>query len=124
MVESKPVFFEDLFSPTDIDDENKKVLEAFKRIELTAASARQCINTQCFASYKENLERALGGMVDVMCAYTAKFIASDQVSADKYAMVMVRYVTRIDSLRSILKQVELDASKGINKTEIKDEKEQ
>ena len=121
-VESDIFSFEDLFSPLAVATENKKVVEAFKRLNAIGESARECLATQCFADYKKQLEQAKDAILDAMCAYTNRFIAGDSMGVDKYAVVMVRFITRVDSLRSLLNQVELDAKKGKPTMEIKDEK--
>lgn len=106
----------------DVDDKELKATKA--KLDAIGEAARKCLNTSAFEHYRTQYERALNGIMDAMVRYTNSYFAKEDSDAVKYAMAMACYVTKIQNLRILLKQVELDAKKGLNQQQGEDDGEE
>jgi hypothetical protein len=99
--------FEDVFS------ESPKVnnKEVRTRLEEIALTANDCLNTAVFAKYKDQFLKSQQLMVDAMIKYTSDYFQTPGADSTLYAMMMCRFVTRLQDLKMLLRQVEADASK-------------
>lgn len=107
--------FEDMFEQQTEDQ--KAVLakandEAKAAVKAVGDSARSCINTEAFQSYKRDFERAQDKIVDAMIEYTQIFFSDDNGNIATYGAKMARYITKLQDLKALLTVVENDAKKG------------
>ena len=101
--------FEDLYEE-GLDD--RSVIELQKKLHSIGESARACLNTGVFVNYKEQFEKAYDNILDAMIKYTNDFCADPNGNVSLYALKMARYVQKIQDLKILIKQVEVDSLKG------------
>lgn len=107
--------FENLFdeAPKEAD------LEALNgKLKVIGDSARKCLATADFAQYKLQFEAAREAILDAMIVYTNNFTSKDTGDVAMYALKMARYVQKVNDLKVLLTQVELDTRKGLRQDEI------
>jgi len=86
--------------------------EADRMIDLTGDIARQCLDYDSFKAYRETYKRTEESIVSTMITYTKNFVESDKGDTTKYALTMVRLLTKLHTLRYLLTSIEADARKG------------
>ena len=92
----------------------RQIEDAEKSLDLTGDIARTCLATETFKTYRRDYEETEAHLVDTMILYTKNFVESDKGDLTKYALTMVRLMTRLQDLRYLVKRVESDAKKGID----------
>lgn len=105
---------DNIFSPqSQADKEALKVSqqEAVDKIKRTAEAAQACLGSEQFATYKRDYEKAETQIVDVMIRYTKSFFSEDKGDISKYGAMMSRYITKLDDMRMLLRQVGNDAKR-------------
>lgn len=112
------------FSFTAQDEQAKKDMEESQRLAelaLTVAGdrARLCLSTEDFKIYRKEYKATEEKLVDALLKYNKYFLKSDSVSIEKYAMVISGYLTKIESIRSLLDVIVKDAQRGIPQRDAK-----
>lgn len=96
--------------------EQQELLRAEKEAELvfTAAGdrARRCLSTEDFKTYREEYRRAEEKIIDYLLKYNIFFHKNTSANMEIYAMNVARYLTKLESLRSLLDVITRDAQKG------------
>ena len=106
--------FNDMFSsPSQKDKEDfaVKQKELADAIQRTAQAAQSCLNSEQFHGYRRQYENAEKMLVSVMIQYTRSFFSESGGSLDKYGAQMARYITKLDDMRMLLRQVGNDAKR-------------
>lgn len=105
-----------MFKADPTKKEQEELERAQKEVELvyTAAGdrARKCLETEDFKSYREDYRRAEGKFIDYLLKYNIFFHKNNGASIESYAMVVSRYLTKLESLRALLEVITKDAQKG------------
>ena len=99
-----------LFQPKQKDE--KEIIEAVRMIDLTANQARACLDQKDFKLFRESYERTERATVDAMINFTKLFVEGTG-EITRYALVMSRLATKLETLRYLLKTVENNAKRGI-----------
>lgn len=86
--------------------------EQDKLISMTGDMARKCLSMQEFKSYRNQYKRTEESVIDALINYSNMFAKHNEGGIDKYAVVVMRYLTKLDDLRSLLTVVERNAKKG------------
>lgn len=104
------------FKADPTEKEHQELLRAEKEAELiyTAAGdrARKCLSTEDFKTYREDYRRAEAKIVDYLLKYNIFFHKNTSANLEIYAMNVSRYLTKLESLRSLLEVISKDAQKG------------
>lgn len=104
------------FRPDPDHKEQEELLKAEKESELvyTVAGdrARTCLATEDFKSYRDDYRRAEQKILDYLVKYNVFFHKNTSGNINSYAMVVSRYLTKLESLRSLLDVITKDAQKG------------
>lgn len=74
--------------------------------------ARKCLETEDFKFYRDDYRRAETKIIDYLLKYNIYFHKNSSTGIESYAMVVSRYLTKLESLRSLLEVVVKDAQKG------------
>ena len=82
-----------------------------KEMDKLALMAQKCLDSTDFVVYRKQFERVEASMIDSIITYTKAFVESDSGDTTKYALNMVRIITRFQDLRSLLKRVETDSKR-------------
>jgi hypothetical protein len=77
--------------------------------------ARACFNTAQFQSYREAYKKAEASVIDFMLRYNSMFFNDQNGDMNKYAFTMMRFLTKLQTLKSLLETVESNALKGNEK---------
>lgn len=94
------------------DKELQKLKDAEESLRIVSDKARQCLGYDDFKSYRDSYVRAESGMLDAIINYTNNFVQSEHGDVNKYAITMIRYITKLQDLRSLLNTIETDAKRG------------
>lgn len=102
---------QNIFKPKD-----KKVLleeaqAADRELNLAAEIARRCLTSEDFKSYRESYLKAEDKMVEAMIIYTQGFVQGNKGDVTNYAFTMMRFITRLQEIRSLLRDVETTAER-------------
>ena len=96
--------------------EKEELLKAEKEAEMvyTVAGdrARLCLSTEEFKTYMVEYRRAEAKILDYLLKYNIFFHKNPSGNINSYAMVVSRYLTKLESLRSLLETITKDAQKG------------
>lgn len=95
-------------------DSLEKQKEAETSLNLAGDAARKCLSHDDFKRYKAAYEKAEEEMIDLMISYTKNFVESDKGDTGKYAMTMMRLVTKLQDFRALLWDIERDSKRGLN----------
>ena len=76
--------------------------------------ARKCLQYDDFKSYRKIYEKTESSLVDVLILYTKNFVESETGTIDKYAITVVRLITKLQNLRYLLKKIDSDSKRGLN----------
>lgn len=99
--------------------EKEELLKAEKEADLiyTVAGdrARKCLSTEDFKSYREDYRRAEIKVIDYLLKYNIYFHKNSSANIESYAMMVSRYLTKLESLRSLLEAITKDAQRGQTK---------
>lgn len=107
--------FQDLFKPTDEAKDKKAIKSAEASLQIVIDRAKRCLSMEEFKSYRDSFERAEDGIMDSLIAYTHHFSLSDEADITKYAMKVSRLITKVETLRMLLINIETKAKRGQNK---------
>lgn len=108
----------DLFKPKkDILETEDEIMAAERSLNMVGDIARKCLQYDDFGQYKRYYERVESELVETMIKYTKNFVESDKGDCTKYALTMVRLMTKLQDYRFLLRQVELDSKKDVKKEE-------
>lgn len=116
--------FNDMFSPPSQQDKEKYAQsqkELADAIQRTAQAAQSCLNSELFHGYRRQYQNAEKMLISVIIQYTRSFFSEDRGDMNKYGAQMARYITKLDDMRMLLRQVDNDA-KRTNKKESNDAK--
>jgi hypothetical protein len=102
-----------LFQPKDKD---KEVSEALKSLDLTADKARICLETDDFKHFKQMYEQTERATIEAMIAFTKSFVEG-QGDISRYAMVMSRLATKLETVRHLVRTIETSAKRGMSERE-------
>lgn len=104
--------FDDLYAKPE-KSQGQDLIALHKRIQSIGDAARQCIATDCFVQYKTQFEKAQSSILDAMISYTNQFCLQPNGDIAVYALKIARYIQKIQDLKLLLGQVEIDANKGL-----------
>lgn len=88
-----------------------------KQLNHTGMIARQCLTHEDFKHYRKQYEKAEAQAIDALIQETERFMNDPSGDVGKFAMMVVRRVTRLQDLRLLLNVVDKDAKKGANETD-------
>ena len=91
--------------------DEKEIQEAEKMLDMTAQKARVCLGYSDFKIFKESYERTENATVDAMISFTKSYVEGTG-DISRYAMVMSRLATKLETLRYLLKTIEGQAKRG------------
>lgn len=100
--------FEDLYR-ADYNVDAEKVVNEINAI---ASSAKKCLASDDFQRYKKQFENAQTQIVNALLAYNSSFMSQPNPDPIIYAMKVNQYLQRIIDLRTLLGQVEAEASRA------------
>lgn len=100
----------DLYKTSD----EKKLKEIEKAIDLTGDIGRQCLNMEQFKNYRKSYERTEKATLDALIGYSKSFIESPHGDINKYAMTVSRLLTKLETVRYMIRAVENDSKKGLD----------
>lgn len=109
-----------LRSPIDFkrsDNDEKELLEAQRQAEasftIAGDRARKCLSTEDFRNYRLDYMKAEVKLLDALLKYNNFFHKNSTGDTSLYAMVVARYLTKLEALRSLLEVITKDAQKGM-----------
>lgn len=105
----------DIFKAEVAEQAQEEIRRAQEAMDKAALMAKKCLSMPDFIEYRKTFERAEAGMVDTIISYTKSFVESEHGDTTKYALNMVRMVTRLQDFRHLLKSVETDAKRPVKK---------
>lgn len=91
-------------------EDKSNIKETAKAIKETGAIARKCLTQSDFQLYRTKYEDLEKKVIDYMIGKARSFNGD----ASKLGSEMLAVLVKIDTLRSLLKNVESDSKKGIN----------
>lgn len=95
--------------------EQEELLKAEKEAEsfytVAGDRARKCLSTEDFKSYRDDYRRAQEKIVDYLLKYNIFFHKNPSANLELYAMNISRYLTKLESLRSLLEVILKDSQK-------------
>lgn len=103
----------DLFKADSAKEAQEQIHRAQDALDKAAVMAKKCLGMPDFIEYRKDFERAEATMVDTIITYTKSFVESEHGDTTKYALNMVRLVTRIQDFRHLLRSVENDAKRPV-----------
>lgn len=103
----------DLFKPVDQKQLEQELREAENSIKIAGDVARKCLTHQDFKLYRDYYKRAEENVLDAMISYTNSFFLNDTGDISKYAMKMMRFMTKLQDLRSLLDTIDKNSKKGL-----------
>jgi len=108
---------QDIFKISNSKEAEQEIREAERAIDMTGDIARKCLQYPDFDIYRRDFKRAEDSMINAMIAYTKHSVENGNVTIEKYGMVMMRIVTKLEAYRALLVKVENNAKKDIKKVE-------
>lgn len=106
---------DDIFAPhsqQEKEDFARIQKESAENIKRVTEAAQACLSSELFHSYRFQYQNAEKRLVDVMIRYTRSFFSEDRGDMSKYGAMMARYITKLDDMRMMLKQVENDSRRS------------
>ena len=100
---------QNIFQQNPKDD--KEIQEAEKMLDMTAQKARICLGYSDFKVFKDSYERTERVTVDAMISFTKSYVEGTG-DISRYAMVMSRLATKLETLRYLLKTIEAQSKRG------------
>lgn len=97
-----------------IKDREKEIKEAEKAIDLSGDIGRICLAYPDFKSYRESYERTEKITIDALIGYSKNFIESPHGDLNKYAMTTLRLLTKLETIRYLVRSIESDSKKGLD----------
>ena len=113
--------FNDLFKPENEKVVEKKVKDAEVALQIAGDLARRCLAMEEFRLYRDSFIRADKALIDALIAYNHYFSISETGDISKYAMKVNRLLTKAETLRKLLTDIESNAKRALNKKEEKSE---
>lgn len=107
--------FQDIFKPKEAKDIAKKLNDAEIALEVAGDMARRCLGMEEFKVYRESFKRAEEGIMDSLISYNHYFSLSDSGDISKYALKVSRLLTKVESVRKLLSDIESNAKRGLSK---------
>ena len=86
--------------------------EPEKQMNQTGMIARQCLSHEDFKHYRKQYEKAEAQVINALIQDTEEFMRESGADVTKYALMVVRRITRLQDLRLLLNVVDKDAKKG------------
>lgn len=103
---------ENVFKPKTKQEQILEAQEAERQLDLSAAIAKRCLENEDFKLYRETYLKAEDKMVDAMIIYTQGFIQGNKGDISNYALTMMRFVTRLQEIRTLLHDVKNTSARG------------
>jgi hypothetical protein len=104
----KPFQFDDVFEP-EVKGDKSELLDAIRK---TGVLANKCLSNEDFQAYRKQFEKAQSLIISSMITYTHDFFLEPKAGMDVYGANMARFVTKLNDLRILLGQVEIDIKKA------------
>jgi len=102
-----------LFKPKD----SKEIAQAEKDIALTAMIAKKCLEYDDFKLYKASYERTEAATINSLLTFTKEFIETPGGDINKYALTTMRLLTKLESLRYLVRTIENNSKKAESNNE-------
>jgi len=92
----------------------KELAQTEEKINIAGDVARACLGNENFGVYRKRYQDASDTLMDTLISYTKRFVEGDGGDITKYALTVVRMITKMQHLRYLLKTVEIDSKRGLN----------
>ena len=101
------------FKKPDEDDDLKLSVSAMEAaLQVAGDRARECLSHEDFQLYREDYKRAEIKLIDLLIKYNKAFYKNGSTGIEAYAMNISSILTKLESLRSLLEVITVDAKKG------------
>lgn len=99
----------------DTDDQELAAIkkQAEEAFTVVGDRARKCLNNDDFKAYRKDYLQTEAKVLDALLKYNTLFHKTTGGNITDYAMVVARYLTKLESLRSLLEAVAKDAQKDL-----------
>lgn len=104
--------FQDIFKPGAQKQAEQQLREAEETMSMVRDKARACLDLETFKLYRDSYHKAEASMIEAIINYNTYFFSLPDGNLDKYAVTVMRYLTKLQAMRSLLDVVEKDARNG------------
>lgn len=100
------------FKPKAHQDAEKLKEQTDAKLKEAELLAKACFGTEQFQQYRDAYKKAEASTIDFMLRFNNSFFAEKTGDVQQYAFTIMRYLTRLQTLRSLLDTIETNAKRG------------